>query len=177
MATVEKYRRWAVALVAVALLVGAFLSISAHAGLMHGEQQRIERAAAQLWRSQMYFKNLTGRYFSGTDLTPQDPEHTILRAFSHLARKPVRLQLSADGTYWILLVKLEDEELAIVGSTDVDLFRAPSGSSFQLSPREGGGYGVPSQWEKSTVPPHLLMADGLWILMHCPEDPVVPTAN
>lgn len=177
MATVEKYRRWAVALVALALVVGAFNSISSHAGLMHGEQERIQRAGAQLWRAQMYFKNLTGRYFSGADLTPQDPEHTILRAFSHLASEPVSLQLSAGGAYWILLVKLENEELAIVGSTDVDLFRAPAGTKFQLSPQEKGGYTVPSLWKKSTVPPHLLMADGLWILMHCPKDPVVPTAD
>lgn len=166
---------WIARGLAIVLMSGAAVSLFSNAGLMQGEVERLERAGAQLWRAQVYFRNFTGHYFERSDLTPEDLEHTILRAFAQAAVTPPQLVATDGREGWILTFDTGKQSFAIVGGEGLNLFWADSGARFRLSRREKGGLKAPDGWKERAVPPHILLADGLWILMHCPDRPVLPT--
>jgi len=152
--------------VAASIVIASAAAAWGGAGLFDGERDEVVKGGVSFWLAEQKFKRITGRYFSAEDLTPERLEDTILRVFHDATGSWPELQVLPGGDGWVMAIAAGSKSYVLLGDQGLTLLVAPGA----VDPDQLATLATepPADWEKSRIPDHLLMADGLWILTHCP---------
>lgn len=164
--TASSWLRWAAIVVAASVVVASAAAAWEGAGLFDSEQDEVVKGAVSFWLAQQKFRRITGRYFSAEDLTPERLDDTILRVFHDATGSWPELRVLPNDGGWAMSVRSGSMTYVLRGDAGLTLYRTPGA----VDPAQLAALATapPTGWEETRVPAHLLLADGLWILSHCP---------
>ena len=158
--------RWAAVAVAATVISASAAAAWRGAGLFDSEEDGVIRGGVAFWLAERKFRRITGRYFSTEDLTPERPEETILRVFHNATGSWPTLRLLPNDGGWVAAVPSGPRTYVLRGDEGLTLFTAPGRVDAEQLTHLAAS--PPADWIEASVPDRLLMADGLWILTHCP---------